>query len=127
MCPLWIELCLLPSKVTPAGYVFPLPILASEAPLRILLGSNKNLGLLQITPLAGNVPGAPGLPAKPPVPANLLKEGGRSEQNLGLKVEAGLGPFQHSLCFSHCSISLEPVVLALLFYRGFCFCFQRGN
>lgn len=87
--------CLLPSQVTPSSYIFLLPILAPVASLKILLGSDKNLGLLQITPLAGKVPGASGLTAKPPAPANLLKEGDQSEQNLGLQVEAGLGLFQH--------------------------------
>lgn len=94
MCPLWIKLCVLPSKVTHLMAIFLLLILASEAPLKILRRSKRNLGLLY---RSHHLLGQPKMLLNcltPPAPANLLKEGGGIGTHLDIGVAAGLALFR---------------------------------
>lgn len=94
--------------------VFLLPILASEVPLKSLLGSNKSLGLLYRSHHSLEQPKMLLACLKPPVPTNLLKEGGRIGTPW-LRVASGLGLYgvhcaQSQLLFTGASGSGSPVL-----------------
>lgn len=94
--------------------VFLLPILASEVPLKSLLGSNKSLGLLYRSHHSIEQPKMLLACLKPPAPANLLKGGGRIGPPC-LRVASELGLYgvhcsQSQLLFPGASGSGYPVL-----------------
>lgn len=112
--------------------VFLLPILASEAPLKTLLGFNKNLGVFYRSHHLLEQRKMPLGCLNPPEPANLLKEGG----HVGTpwhQSSIWTGTVQGSLCpvtirfFLRASGSGSSGEAWRCFNRYFCLCFQRGN
>lgn len=91
--------------------IFLLLILASEAPLKILRRSKRNLGLLYRSHHLLEQPKMLLNCLTPPAPANLLKEGGW----IGTHLDIGVA-VQGLLCPVTVALSLGPVVLTLLFW-----------
>jgi hypothetical protein len=95
--------------------VFLLLIFASVAPLKILLGSNKNLGLLYRSHHWLDQPKMFLGCLRPPAPANLLKDGGWVGTPWH-QSSRWTGTVQGSLCPVTVPFSLGPVVLTLVFW-----------